>query len=446
MSHAAFWKAICAEPDDDTPRLVFADWLDEQGDPASEARAEFIRAQVERAGLEPWADRALELRFRERQLLREHRDGWLDRLPKWVNRAAVGFRRGMPNRFNTTAREYLRNAGGVAKNTPLQSMWFSGLDADVAVKMAALPGLARMRSLRLGGGSWASWEALLASPHLTGLRALGLGDDADWVPLSMFLDVLRLPAARVVRRFELEARGPGAGLLGTLAEAPFDDLRHLRVTVDAVDPPRLAELLNSPAAGRLESLFFGKTLNPGALTGLTAAPELPRLKSLTLALSPQPLPELPAAFDSPPVRHLEELTLRSCFGPNLRALAESPLARRLRVLWLPECFAGPDDYRAAFAPGRFPNLVELSIPGFAGGPTLPALAATGGLASLRYLEFTGFALSAERQSLDVLAESASFPNLRGVVIPAWFDRSLYEPAGRAAFAAKYAGRFAVVVG
>ena len=46
---------------------------------------------------------------------------------------------------------------------------------DVAVKMAALPGLARMRVLRLGGGSWASWEVLLASPHLTGLHTLGLG-------------------------------------------------------------------------------------------------------------------------------------------------------------------------------------------------------------------------------------------------------------------------------
>jgi uncharacterized protein (TIGR02996 family) len=26
-----FLQAICADPDDDTPRLVYADWLDERG-------------------------------------------------------------------------------------------------------------------------------------------------------------------------------------------------------------------------------------------------------------------------------------------------------------------------------------------------------------------------------------------------------------------------------
>jgi uncharacterized protein (TIGR02996 family) len=36
----ALLRAICENPDDDTPRLVFADWLQDYGD---EARAEFIR-------------------------------------------------------------------------------------------------------------------------------------------------------------------------------------------------------------------------------------------------------------------------------------------------------------------------------------------------------------------------------------------------------------------
>jgi uncharacterized protein (TIGR02996 family) len=42
-SRTSFIAAIAAAPDDDLPRLVFADWLDEHGDPA---RAEFIRLQV----------------------------------------------------------------------------------------------------------------------------------------------------------------------------------------------------------------------------------------------------------------------------------------------------------------------------------------------------------------------------------------------------------------
>ena len=39
----ALYRAICAEPDEDTPRLAFADLVDEEGD---HHRAGFIRAQI----------------------------------------------------------------------------------------------------------------------------------------------------------------------------------------------------------------------------------------------------------------------------------------------------------------------------------------------------------------------------------------------------------------
>jgi uncharacterized protein (TIGR02996 family) len=38
----AFLQAILESPDDDTPRLIYADWLDEHGEPD---RAEFIHMQ-----------------------------------------------------------------------------------------------------------------------------------------------------------------------------------------------------------------------------------------------------------------------------------------------------------------------------------------------------------------------------------------------------------------
>ena len=47
----ALLAAIRANPDEDTPRLMFADWLDEHGDDASRTRAEFIRLQCEIARL-----------------------------------------------------------------------------------------------------------------------------------------------------------------------------------------------------------------------------------------------------------------------------------------------------------------------------------------------------------------------------------------------------------
>ena len=47
----AFIKAICDSPDDDTPRLVYADHIQDEGTPEAIARAEFIRVQCELGGL-----------------------------------------------------------------------------------------------------------------------------------------------------------------------------------------------------------------------------------------------------------------------------------------------------------------------------------------------------------------------------------------------------------
>ena len=49
MSHVGFLRAIIEHPEDDTPRLIYADWLEENGDPD---RAEFIRVQCELARLD----------------------------------------------------------------------------------------------------------------------------------------------------------------------------------------------------------------------------------------------------------------------------------------------------------------------------------------------------------------------------------------------------------
>src|SRR5947207_10628889 len=44
----AFLEDIREHPDDDTPRLIFADWLEDNGDAD---RAEFIRARIHRLRL-----------------------------------------------------------------------------------------------------------------------------------------------------------------------------------------------------------------------------------------------------------------------------------------------------------------------------------------------------------------------------------------------------------
>src|SRR5262245_41544746 len=42
----ALLDAVKDNPDEDTPRLVLADWLDEQDNPLDAERAKFIRAQI----------------------------------------------------------------------------------------------------------------------------------------------------------------------------------------------------------------------------------------------------------------------------------------------------------------------------------------------------------------------------------------------------------------
>src|SRR5205085_1311341 len=86
-----FLDDIFAHPDDDMPRLIFADWLDEQGEGE---RAEFIRVQVGRARLPHWDAQQVRLRLRERQLLAKHGNKWKAELPEIQGVTWEDFRRG----------------------------------------------------------------------------------------------------------------------------------------------------------------------------------------------------------------------------------------------------------------------------------------------------------------------------------------------------------------
>ncbi len=82
MSRAdSFLADIRANPDDDAVRLVFADWLEDNGDPD---RAEFIRLQVRLAQLPEYDPARFEMEERSQDLLAEHQARWLAHLPKWA--------------------------------------------------------------------------------------------------------------------------------------------------------------------------------------------------------------------------------------------------------------------------------------------------------------------------------------------------------------------------
>jgi uncharacterized protein (TIGR02996 family) len=174
----AFLEAIRAEPDDDAPRLVFADWLEEQGDP----RAEFIRVQCElaRPGLE--RRRRAELASRERALRQRYEQEWLGPLrqlgiPAW-------FHRGLVEEVFLSAPRFLEEAEALFRAAPLvRSVRLHKAEGRVAA-LAESPHLARLDFLNLYCNEIGpEGAALLArSPHLKHLSALDLrcariGDD-----------------------------------------------------------------------------------------------------------------------------------------------------------------------------------------------------------------------------------------------------------------------------
>src|SRR4051794_33213202 len=112
--HEAFLQAILEAPEDDAPRLIYADWLDDHGDAE---RADFIRTQVFRARLPADDPRQRELGEREQALLAAHAEAWQAHLPVWARiqpphfRAAGparGFRRGFLAQVHTRAELFAR--------------------------------------------------------------------------------------------------------------------------------------------------------------------------------------------------------------------------------------------------------------------------------------------------------------------------------------------------
>lgn len=76
MTDEAFLRAILVDPTDPAPRLVYADWLEERGDPDSLHRAEYLRVECRLNNL-PSADRSRrKLQAQLRQLRKLVGDRW----------------------------------------------------------------------------------------------------------------------------------------------------------------------------------------------------------------------------------------------------------------------------------------------------------------------------------------------------------------------------------
>ncbi|HEY1190018.1 MAG TPA: TIGR02996 domain-containing protein [Gemmata sp.] len=172
----AFVRAIAADLYDDTPRLAFADWLDDHGE---HDRAEFIRVQVE---LEPIRDkyeipRAAELHERENKLLREQ--NWLGDMPAGWDDYKVGmeieFRRGFPDLLRCSVKAFTEFGHTIRERHPTIRRVVIHCLNGWGERLAACSALERLTELELA--CWyadADMEALSASPHLSRLQVLVL--------------------------------------------------------------------------------------------------------------------------------------------------------------------------------------------------------------------------------------------------------------------------------
>jgi uncharacterized protein (TIGR02996 family) len=263
-TEANLLRAVRDNPDEDTPRLIYADFLDEEG---CAARAEFIRVQIarERLALDDPQRRALE--DREHELLAEHELEWLgvaatdlddqSELTEWE------FERGFVNEVSASP-VFMRTAG-----------------ADLC---AAHP----IRRWRVMSGRENFHEDLKEAGQrgwAARLEALDLiGWYADLGQLGGFLGA-RSNFERL-RELDLTGHGPLDSLPLLVEFAPFRDrLKVLRCGLTGYDGefevPELLRVLGTSC--RLEELAVpGMRLTPGDILALLGAPALESLTALDL--------------------------------------------------------------------------------------------------------------------------------------------------------------------
>jgi uncharacterized protein (TIGR02996 family) len=172
---AAFLRAIRATPDDDTTRLVFADWLDEHDDPLGE----FIRVQIELEPIRYRIDnpRAVELHRREDELLRRYGDDWLGTDHLLTNPADFGpvCRRGFPDYACLSLDTFLQNGEALfAAHPTLREVALYGL-ANRCSELTMSPLLAKLDTLEIA--DWLAEDdaiSLSVSPHLDRIKRFKL--------------------------------------------------------------------------------------------------------------------------------------------------------------------------------------------------------------------------------------------------------------------------------
>ncbi len=217
------FRAIATNPDEDTPRLAYADLLDELGGEADTARARFIRVQIDliRNPGHSWfanSDRLCETA----RLAGQFADVWLNELPVWAATAArkqkLGaddFPRGFLETYHVAPGTFASQGDQLLDRAPVTRV-IVGKFANLAMvrEFFAAPVLQRVRALALTGtdgdasAGFVKTSRVLGSLEELNLSGTGLTDAGARV-LAQATDLSSLRAI-VVRCPSMSEQGVSA--------------------------------------------------------------------------------------------------------------------------------------------------------------------------------------------------------------------------------------------
>jgi uncharacterized protein (TIGR02996 family) len=304
MTEDAFLEDIIENPDDDAPRLVFADWLDDNGDPE---RAEFIRLQCALAGSpdDPGRSRWL---ARETELRQKHGKTWAGPVARVADE--YHFRRGFVESVRLPVARVVSKAKELFARQPLRMVAAHLAPAADIKKFAQLPEARRLAVLNISSSMRAAgFRALIESPNLAGLLGLAVHDS----PIG------------------------SAGLKALLDAPLLERLTHLDLSATGIGPDGVVELADSPRTRSLVALNLrGLGLTGETLNLLDSSEYLKRVRRLGLWYNHLGDDGLEWFVQTPLFARLRSLDLgyNRLTARGARALAEAPALIGLRSLWL----------------------------------------------------------------------------------------------------------------
>lgn len=169
IEERAFLYRIISDPDNDAPRLIYADWLEEHG---RDDRAELIRLQIKLTELDPDDKEYERIELRCNELIDLNREEWQgftpDKSISNYNKSLV-FERGFVKEVTVGCLKELNHLEEILSIHPATQLHIWGGLSE----LPDWPFLSRIRELTFGDGELNTIEkvrAILESPFLTSIR------------------------------------------------------------------------------------------------------------------------------------------------------------------------------------------------------------------------------------------------------------------------------------